>query len=86
MKKIVSKAKRRTSPKGEPAQRGKDAVIKRYGGTSFDPADKERRELIDWLEGNLLSAVAVFGGDLVQRKLCELKGSNFEFDYEDPND
>lgn len=86
MKKVVSKARRKTPPKAPSSKRAKDAIIERYGSLSFGPADDKRRKLIDWLEDNFVTAVNVFGSGLVQRKLCELKGINFESEYDDHND
>jgi hypothetical protein len=77
------KAKSKAKPKAV-NKRGKTAVLERYGSFAPTAQDKRRREQIDWLEENFVNAVIVFGTDIVQRKLCQLKGINFD-EYDDPN-
>jgi hypothetical protein len=67
---------------------GKEAFIVKFGGMYPDESDKQRKArlgAIDWLDQNFVQASAVFGAENVQRRLCDLKGINFD-SYDDPND
>ena len=81
----AKKAGKRAKPKAT-TKRGKAAILERYGTFSTTAQDKQRRELIDWLTDNFVKAVSVFGADVVQRRLYDLRDQSFEFDYDDPND
>ncbi|MET4071543.1 hypothetical protein ABID58_006357 [Bradyrhizobium sp. S3.2.6] len=74
---------RRNSPK-RATERGKSAVIDRYGTLPIAKSGAERKRDIDWLEKNFVQAVRLFGSETVQRKLCDLKGIYFD-GYDDPN-
>jgi hypothetical protein len=78
---MVKKAKRAVV-------RGKEALIEKYGALFPGESEKERKArfgAIDWLEANFTQAAIVFGGETVQRRLCALKGIDFD-SYDDPND
>jgi hypothetical protein len=75
--------------KTKPAiRRGKEALVEKYGGLFPGESEKLRKarfSQIDWLEANLVQASIVFGAEHVQRRLCALKGIDFD-SYDDPND
>ncbi len=71
--------------KKSPLRRGKDALLERYGGIHIGENEGLRRQQIDWLIKNFVQVSQIFGAETVQRRLCELKGENFD-EYDDPND
>jgi hypothetical protein len=89
-KKLVpSKVRPRTAKTPPQRMMGKEELIERYGGFFAGESMAERKKRfaeIDKLESDFKSGkIKVNDLERVQRRLCELKGIDFD-SYDDPND